>query len=223
MALLVLVRHGESKWNKLNLFTGWVDVPMTELGIKQVLKCGKLLSNIRFHVCFTSELFRGIETAMLVLLNNKVSGTPVIIHNKGRMRNWSKIYGKVKIVPVFRAWQLNERYYGKLQGLNKSVTARKVGAEKVHMWRRSYDVPPPDGEALKQTIARVWPFFKTKVMPWLNTKKNVLIAAHGNSLRALVTKLDNLSKDQVLNLEIPLGKPLFYKLIRHKLVKINQN
>lgn len=220
MALLVLVRHGESQWNKLNLFTGWVDVAQSLKGIRQALKAGETLSNIRFHACFTSELFRGIETAMLVLSKNKISGTPVIVHNKGKMRQWSRIYGKVKIVPVFKAWQLNERYYGRLQGLNKSRTAQRVGKHKVHLWRRSYDIAPPNGEALKQTIARVWPFFRKQITPLLKKRKNVLIAAHGNSLRALVTKLDNLSKEQILNLEIPLGKPLSYKLLKHKLVKV---
>ncbi len=211
MALLVLVRHGESLWNNLNLFTGWVDVPLTEKGLKQALQAGKALENVKFHACFTSELFRGIETAMLVLLKNKVSGVPVIVHEKGKMKAWSRIYGKVKFIPVIKAWQLNERYYGRLQGFNKAVMAEKVGFEKVHLWRRSFDVNPPGGEALKDTFKRVIPYFNKNIKPLLDKGKNVLIAAHGNSLRALVMYLENISKQDVLNLEIPLGKPLIYK------------
>ncbi len=215
MGYLVLVRHGDSFWNKegYNCFTGWVDVANLPSGIERLIKTGKLLSEIKFDVAFTSELFRAIETTMIVLSYNKVSGTPIVIHEKDKTAKWSKFYHKDfgNYVPVIRAWELNERYYGKLQGMNKDKARKKYGEEKVFLWRRSYDIAPPGGESLKDTERRVLRFFRKHVLPEIEKNKTILIGAHGNSLRALVKYLDNISEEDVKYLEIEKGIPLVYK------------
>ncbi len=213
MAKLILIRHGESVWNKKNVFTGWVDVPLSNNGIKEAIKAGEQLSAINFDVVFTSVQVRAIETAMITLAQNKSEKTPVIIHDEGKMQEWATIYNetmKNNIIPVFRNWHLNERYYGELQGKNKAETAKEYGDEMVHQWRRSYDVPPPNGECLKDTAERTIPFFKENILTQLEKGKNVLVSAHGNSLRSIVMYIENLTKEGVLNLEIPTGKPLIY-------------
>lgn len=222
MAQLVLIRHGESVWNKKNVFTGWVDVPLSPNGVIEAIKAGEQLSEIQFDVVFTSVQVRAIETAMLVLAQNKSDKTPVVIHSEGKMKDWTTIYSdtmKNSIVPVYQDWHLNERYYGELQGKNKAETAKEYSDEQVHLWRRSYDVPPPAGECLKDTAERTIPFFKEHILPQLEQGKNVLVSAHGNSLRSIVMHIENLTKEQVLNLEIPTGKPLFYNYENGELEK----
>ncbi|NCC99083.1 MAG: 2,3-bisphosphoglycerate-dependent phosphoglycerate mutase [Bacteroidia bacterium] len=222
MAQLVLIRHGESVWNKKNVFTGWVDVPLSSNGIIEAIKAGKQLSKLSFDMVFTSVQVRAIETAMLVLAQNKSDKTPVVIHSEGKMKDRTTIYSEVmknSIIPVYQDWHLNERYYGELQGKNKSETAKEYGDEQVHQWRRSYDVPPPAGECLKDTAERTVPFFKEHILPQLEQGKNVLVSAHGNSLRSIVMHIENLTKEQVLNLEIPTGKPLFYEMKEQKLTQ----
>ncbi len=222
MAKLVLIRHGESVWNKKNVFTGWVDVPLSGNGIIEAIKAGEQLSKIQFNVVFTSIQVRAIETAMLMLAQNKSDKTPVVIHSEGKMKDWTIIYNEAmvqSIIPVYQNWHLNERYYGELQGKNKAETAKQYGDKQVHQWRRSYDVPPPAGECLKDTAERTIPFFKEKIIPQLEQGKNVLVAAHGNSLRAIVMFVENLTKEGVLNLEIPTGKPLLYDYKDGKLKK----
>lgn len=224
MAQLILLRHGESVWNKKNVFTGWVDVPLSPNGITEAIKAGEQLSKIEFDEVYTSVQVRAIETAMLALAQNKSDKTPVVIHDEGKMKDWTIIYSeemKGKIIPVYRDWHLNERYYGELQGKNKAETAKEYGNELVHQWRRSYDVPPPNGECLKDTAERTIPFFKEKIIPQLEKDKNILISAHGNSLRSIVMFIDNLTKEEVLSLEIPTGKPLFYEMKDGKLEKVN--
>jgi 2,3-bisphosphoglycerate-dependent phosphoglycerate mutase len=224
MAQLILLRHGESVWNKKNVFTGWVDVPLSPNGITEAIKAGEQLSKIEFDEVYTSVQVRAIETAMLALAQNKSDKTPVVIHDEGKMKDWTIIYSeemKRKIIPVYRDWHLNERYYGELQGKNKAETAKEYGDELVHQWRRSYDVPPPNGECLKDTAERTIPFFKEKIIPQLEKGKNILISAHGNSLRSIVMYLDKLTKEGVLSLEIPTGKPLFYEMKEGKLVNVN--
>jgi 2,3-bisphosphoglycerate-dependent phosphoglycerate mutase len=222
MAKLVLVRHGESVWNKKNVFTGWVDVPLSSNGVIEAVKAGEQLSDIKFDVVFTSVQVRAIETAMLALAQNKSDKTPVVIHNEGKMKDWTTIYsdemGK-SIIPVYQDWHLNERYYGELQGKNKAETAKEYGAEQVHQWRRSYDVPPPNGECLKDTAERTIPFFRENIIPQLERGNNVLISAHGNSLRSIVMFIENLTKEGVLSLEIPTGKPLFYEYENGNLIR----
>ena len=224
MNYLVLVRHGDSFWNKegYNCFTGWVDVANLPSGIEKLVKAGKILSDFKFDIAFTSELYRGIETALTVLSYNKVSGTPIILHENDTISKWSVFYHKdfKKFVPVVKSWKLNERYYGKLQGMNKDKARRKFGEEKVFLWRRSYEIAPPKGESLKDVEKRVVSYFEKEVIHYLKKGKNVLLGAHGNSLRALVKRLDGISPEGVRKLEIKKGIPLFYKYSGGKLERI---
>ncbi len=222
MSKLILIRHGESVWNKKNVFTGWVDVPLSPNGIVEATKAGEELANIEFDAVYTSVQIRAIETAMIALAHNKSPKTPTVIHTEGKMKDWTAIFSeemKESTIPVIRDWHLNERYYGELQGKNKAETAKQYGDEQVHQWRRSYDVPPPNGECLKDTAARTIPFFQEEIQPLLEQGKNVLISAHGNSLRSIVMNIDGLSSEEVLSLEIPTGKPLYYEMKDGKLVK----
>lgn len=189
MAKLVLLRHGQSTWNLENRFTGWVDVPLTEQGIEEAKEAGRKikLAGIHLDEAFTSALKRAHDTLTLCLQTAGQEGLPTRYDQA-----------------------LNERHYGDLQGLNKAETAVKFGDAQVLIWRRSYDVAPPGGEALKDTAARALPYFETEIIPELKAGKNVLISAHGNSLRAIVMKLDNLTQQQVIELNIPNGVPIVY-------------
>ena len=191
MAALVLVRHGQSQWNLENRFTGWVDVPLTETGRAEARRAGKSLRalKIRFDVAYTSVLSRAIETLS-------------IVQSELGQEN----------LPVAKDPALNERHYGELQGLNKDETRKKFGEAQVKLWRRSYDVAPPGGESLKDTAARTLPYFESRILPDLKAGKNVLVAAHGNSLRSIVMLLDKLSREQVLALEIATGVPILYEI-----------
>jgi 2,3-bisphosphoglycerate-dependent phosphoglycerate mutase len=226
MGTLVLLRHGESVWNKKNVFTGWVDVPLSNTGIVEAMNAGKTIAGIDFDVIFTSLQVRAIETAMIAMAQNKSDKTPVLIHTEGKMKDRTGIYNEEitkNIIPVYCDWQLNERYYGKLQGKNKAETIALYGEEQVHQWRRSYDISPPEGESLKDTAARTIPFFKEKILIQLQAGKNILVSAHGNSLRSIVMFIDKLSQEEVLKLEIPTGLPLFYEFSNNKLNKALQN
>ncbi len=189
MALLVLVRHGESQWNLENRFTGWVDVPLTEKGKQEARRAGELLRDRKFDVAYTSVLQRANQTLEIIL----------------------EVIGQATL-PVYKDQALNERHYGDLQGLNKAETAEKFGKEQVHIWRRSYDVAPPGGESLKDTAARTLPYFQAHIVADLKAGKNVLVAAHGNSLRSIVMHLDGLSREQVLELNLATGVPIVYEL-----------
>ena len=222
MGKLVLLRHGQSVWNKKNVFTGWVDVPLSVNGIREAIKAGGQLANIEFDVVFTSVQVRAIGTAMLALAQNHSDKTPVVIHDEGKMKDWARIYSddmNNNIIPVHRNWHLNERYYGELQGKNKAETAKIYGDEQVHLWRRSYDIPPPKGECLKDTAERTIPFFKEQILTSLESGKNVLVSAHGNSLRSIVMFIDDLSEKEVLALEIPTGQPIVYEYNDNRLIK----
>jgi 2,3-bisphosphoglycerate-dependent phosphoglycerate mutase len=188
---LVLVRHGQSDWNLKNLFTGWKDPDLTELGIEEARTGGKALADygITFDVAFTSVLVRAQHTLDIILDS---------VDQKG--------------LETVRDQALNERDYGDLSGLNKDDARAKWGEEQVHIWRRSYDVPPPGGESLRDTGARVWPYYLTEILPRVLAGQKVLVAAHGNSLRSLVMVLDRLSKEQVLSLNLATGVPMVYKL-----------
>ena len=208
--MLVLLRHGQSEWNKRNLFTGWVDVPLSEAGIAEAMAAGKKMSGVEFGVIFTSVLVRAQMTAMLAMAVHDSGEVPVFEGKRSdKPENWYARHGG-ECVPVLAAWELNERMYGDLQGLNKDETRAKYGKEQVKIWRRSYDVPPPNGESLKDTAERAIPYFKKNVMPYLEKGENVLISAHGNSLRAIMMELEGLSKEEVLELEIPTGVPIAY-------------
>lgn len=189
--VLVLVRHGESEWNKLNLFTGWRDVDLTETGVSEAQRAGRLLKaeGLNFDIAYTSALKRAQRTLTLILEQLGQTGLETI-----------------------KDQALNERDYGDLSGLNKDDARKRWGDEQVHIWRRSFDVPPPGGESLKDTAARVLPYFDAKILPDVKAGKNVIVAAHGNSLRALVMQLDNLSREEVLKLNLATGAPLIYRL-----------
>lgn len=216
MYKVVLLRHGESEWNKANLFTGWTDVDLSEKGLQEAKQAAVLLKQegYTFDIAYTSVLKRAIRTLWMVL--------------DGMDLMW---------IPVIRSWRLNERMYGALQGLNKAQTAEKYGDEQVHLWRRSYDVPPPAlekdderypgkdpryadlsedemprTECLKDTVERFMPYWQETIAPTIKLGKRVIIAAHGNSLRALVKYLDNISDEEIPGLNIPTGVPLVYEL-----------
>ena len=188
MSKLVLVRHGESQWNLENRFTGWVDVPLSPKGEQEAKTAGEKLKGIVFKKAFTSLLKRAQNTLEIIL---DVTGQ--------------------KNIPVEKSQALNERHYGDLQGLNKAETVKKFGDEQVKIWRRSYDVAPPKGESLKDTAARTLPYFKETILPSLKDNANIIVAAHGNSLRSIVMDLDNLTREQVLELNIPTGVPIVYE------------
>ncbi len=209
-----MMRHGQSEWNKLNLFTGWVDIPLSKEGIQESLDGGKKIAHIPFDVIFVSSLIRAIDTAMLVMSVHSGKKVPTILHpHQGKLEQWAKIYSEEaekNCVPVISAWELNERMYGRLQGMNKKEMMEKYGEEQVKLWRRSFDIAPPDGESLAMTAARAIPYFQNKVIPYLEQGKNVFISAHGNSLRAIVMFLDGLSKEEVVALELTTGAPIVY-------------
>ena len=196
---LVLVRHGQSQWNLENRFTGWIDVPLSEKGVAEAHAAGKALKGIKFNCAFTSNLQRAQNTLAIILAE----------------------IGQQNI-PIEKDQALNERHYGALQGLDKKETAAKYGEEQVHIWRRSYDVPPPKdkselnpegiSESLKDTAARTLPYYKSHILPLVKAGKKVLVAAHGNSLRSIVMDLEQLSKEQVLELNIPTGVPIIYEM-----------
>lgn len=216
MYKVVLLRHGESQWNKENRFTGWTDVPLSEKGIEEAKKAGKLMKDAGFvfDVAYTSVLKRAIKTLWLAL------------------EEMDLMY-----LPVHNSWRLNERHYGALQGLNKAETAEKHGMDQVKIWRRSYDIPPPPldagdprnpakdpryaganpsdlplTESLKETVGRFVPYWLETIAPMVKSGRRVIIAAHGNSLRALVKYLDNISEADIVELNIPTGVPLVYEL-----------
>lgn len=188
MPKLVLIRHGQSIWNLENRFTGWVDVPLTDQGREEARKAADHLRSIDFQVAYTSALTRA-QATLAIILESLGSG-----------------------VPVIRDQALNERHYGDLQGLNKDELRRQYGEEQVKIWRRSYDVPPPGGEALKDTAARTLPFFERCILGDIRQGKNVLVVAHGNSNRSIVMQLDKLSKEEVLELNLETGVPLVYEM-----------
>ena len=197
---LVLVRHGQSEWNAKNLFTGWKDPKLTDLGIQEAIKAGDLLEtrNLKFDLMFTSDLFRAQETGRLIL--ERMNQTDI---------------------QVIEDQSLNERNYGDLAGLNKDEAREKWGEEQVHIWRRSFDVPPPGGESLKNTAERVLPYFEIEIMPKVKEGLNILIAAHGNSLRALVMELEKISSEEIVKLEIATGDPLTYEYSNGDFVRID--
>jgi 2,3-bisphosphoglycerate-dependent phosphoglycerate mutase len=217
MSKLILMRHGESKWNQMNLFTGWVDIPLSEKGIKESIAAGKLISEIPIDLIVTTTLIRAQMSAMLAMSEHKSGKVPVILHpGEGKLDEWGKIFNshtEEMVIPVIRCWELNERMYGELQGMNKAETIAKFGADQVQMWRRSYDTAPPGGESLSDTAQRAIPYFKEKIVPLIKQGLNVLISAHGNSLRSIIMHLDELSKEEVIKLEIGTGVPIIYDYV----------
>lgn len=189
MSTLVIVRHGQSVWNKENKFTGWVDVDLAEKGITEAGHAGHQLKGHRFDAAFTSDLKRAQRTLTIIL--DKIGQADI---------------------PVTKNKALNERMYGDLQGLDKNDVREKYGEEQVLLWRRSFDIPPPGGESLKDTADRVIPYFEKHIAPELKAGKNIIISAHGNSLRALIMHLEGLSPEEILKVEVPTGRPKIYEL-----------
>lgn len=189
MAKLILLRHGQSTWNKENKFTGWIDVPLTEQGRAEAAEAGRLLDHIHIDLVYTSVLSRAIETTRIALQH---AGQPDL--------------------PFTCSQALNERMYGDLQGLDKAETARQYGDEQVKLWRRSYDIAPPNGESLKDTRDRVLPYFYGEILPHVKAGRDVLVSAHGNSLRAIMMDLDQLDEAAILELNIPNGVPIVYEI-----------
>ncbi len=188
--LLVLVRHGQSEWNLKNLFTGWHDVDLTEQGVKEARTAGQTLKEMKldFDEAYTSDLLRAQKTLDLML--EEMGET----------------------LPITRDQALNERDYGDLTGMNKDEARKQFGEEQVHIWRRSYDVPPPGGESLKMTAERVLPYFEKEILPRVLAGKRVLVSAHGNSLRALIMELEDLTPEEILKRELGTGTPIIYRL-----------
>ena len=198
---LILIRHGQSEWNALNQFTGWKDPDLTAKGIEEAHNAGKIIKNLKinFDLVFTSALVRAQNTAEIIL--EEINQSLSTIKNQA----------------------LNERNYGDLAGLNKDGARKRWGDEQVHIWRRSYDIPPPGGESLKDTGERVLPFFMKEILPHVCEGKNVLVAAHGNSLRSLIKFLDNISDEDIVKLEIPTGAPIHYVINEDGSVKSKQD
>ena len=198
---LILIRHGQSEWNALNQFTGWKDPGLTAKGIEEAHNAGKIINNLKinFDFVFTSALIRAQRTAEIILKEIK------------------------QPLSTIKNQALNERNYGDLAGLNKDDARKRWGDEQVHIWRRSYDIPPPGGESLKDTGERVLPFFMKEIHPHVCKGKNVLVAAHGNSLRSLIKFLDNISDEDIVKLEIPTGAPIHYVIDEDGSVRSKQN
>ena len=197
---LVLVRHGQSEWNEKNLFTGWKDPKLTARGVDEAIKAGKELkeAGYSFDKMFTSDLFRAQDTGRIILEQMNLAS-----------------------IEVIKDVSLNERNYGDLAGLNKDEARKKWGEDQVHIWRRSFDVPPPGGESLKDTAERVLPYYKENIIPELIEGLNILVAAHGNSLRALVMELEEISSEEIVELEISTGVPLVYKFEENKIERLD--
>ena len=189
MSNLILIRHGQSVWNAANRFTGWTDVELSEVGVSEAEEAGRSLSSRRIDVVHTSDLIRAQRTAEIIMSLNEAS------------EGYSTRFD----------WRLNERNYGSLQGLNKAETAEKFGAEQVHIWRRSFDVAPPDGESLEMTAERTIPYFEEEILPDLQEGRGVLVSAHGNSLRSIVMHIEGISPEDIVSLEIQTGSPMFYE------------
>lgn len=214
MVKLILMRHGESQWNFNNLFTGWVDIPLSYKGIEESLAGGRSIQNEPIDIIYTSTLIRAQMTAMIALSVHISGKVPVILHpGEGQLEEWGQIHSQAavsKTIPVIRASELNERMYGELQGVNKKELADRYGEAQVKIWRRSFDIPPPGGESLQMTAARTLPYFEKNIVPCLEAGQNVFIAAHGNSLRSIIMQLDGLSQEEVVSLELTTGHPLIY-------------
>ena len=196
---MVLLRHGQSVWNAENKFTGWTDIDLSLKGEEEAKLAGKKLAEIKFDVVHTSELIRARRTAVIVMSHNTASKNP----------------------PTYHDLRLNERHYGSLQGLDKDETRKKYGEEQVHIWRRSFDISPPDGESLEMCANRTIPYLTEEIEPDLRSGKNVFVVAHGNSLRSIVMSIENLSPEEILSVEIPTGVPIYYQYENGKYSKIN--
>jgi 2,3-bisphosphoglycerate-dependent phosphoglycerate mutase len=211
LGTMVLVRHGQSQWNLENRFTGWVDVPLSTKGRDEAISAGRKLKDMHFDTMYVSHLMRAIQTLHYILLELADTRISIVYHEEKRINDWEHYRGdRIKEIPIYQSVDLAERYYGDLQGLNKAETMKKYGDEQVHLWRRSYDINPPNGESLKDTCERTIPYYTNNILPELQKGKNVLIVAHGNSLRSITKYVENISDEEIPNLEIPTGVPIVY-------------
>ncbi len=209
------MRHGQSAWNAKNLFTGWVDIPLSEKGVQEAIDGGKKISSIPIDLIYTSTLVRAHMTLALAMLKHESGKIPVFQHRgQEKLDSWSQIHSehtKTTVLPVVMAWELNERMYGELQGKDKQEMAKEFSPEQVQIWRRSFDTPPPEGESLSMTAERTLPYFKKEIVAALEKGQNVFVCAHGNSLRSIIMYLDSLSSEEVLKLELPTGESVIYE------------
>ena len=207
MSRLFLVRHGQSVWNLQNRFTGWVDVSLSPQGVNEAQQVAALLADERFDAAFTSTLLRAQHTLYEILKQNRHCAQYICVHEQG-----SEWYGHRTLaeddaneLKIYVSEKLNERYYGDLQGLNKDWAGRRYGAEQVHIWRRSYDIPPPNGESLQMTAARTLPYYQEHMVPHLRNGESVLVSAHGNSLRSIIMHIEQMTPQQILDYELATG------------------
>lgn len=229
MATLILIRHGQSTWNAANKFTGWVDVPLSKLGRLEATQAAYKLRQYKIDICFTSLLIRAIETAVICLTEYPevcAGKSPILKHEADDpdWHGWNQYEGNpADELPIFPSAALDERYYGTLQGLNKAETIEKYGVDQVNTWRRSFATRPPSGESLQDTLERTLPYFQSRILAHLTQGENVLVAAHGNSLRSIIMHLDRLDETAVTGLELATGIPIVYEIdqtghVTHKAV-----
>lgn len=204
MPKLILLRHGQSVWNKENLFTGWVDIPLSKEGMAEATRAGQQMAEMPVDVIYASELVRSQMTAFLVMLEHSSKKIPCVMHPHA---DWYQkgVNAAGSLIPMHCAWELNERMYGDLQGKNKAEMVKLHGKEQVQLWRRSFRTAPPGGETLEDTAKRAIPFFTKTIIPHLEAGEAVFVCAHGNSLRSIVMHIESLSEEQVLSLELATG------------------
>ena len=214
MGRLTLIRHGQSIWNLQNRFTGWVDVSLSQQGVKEAQQAAAMLTEQRFDLAFTSALLRAQDTLYEILKQNRHCSQYLRIHETGN--EWYEHFipasGDKSELKIYVSEKLNERYYGDLQGLNKDRSREQFGAEQVHIWRRSYDIPPPNGESLAMTAARTLPYFQSRIVPRLRRGEHALVSAHGNSLRAIIMHIEQMTAAQILAYELKTGIPHIYEV-----------
>jgi len=210
MNSLVMVRHGQSRWNAVNRFTGWVDVTLSVKGLLEAQQCGDKLKDTQFDVAFTSELIRAQQTLFTILSRQNKTGIVVHTSDKDPLTLISN-FMTVEDIPIYETHKLNERHYGILQGLDKAEVKAKYGEEQVLAWRRGYKAKPPEGESLEDVFKRAVPYFKNTVMPYVASGKNVIVSGHGNSLRAIVKYIENITDEQIVNLDLPTGEVIRYE------------
>lgn len=219
---LYCIRHGQSKWNQLNLFTGWVDVSLSSQGIEEARKVGVKIKDVAFDRVYTSTLIRAELSAMLILEQNQHQKIPYIVHDTLELN--FHIYdesAKKDLIPVYRNAALNERMYGQLQGMDKDHARKLFGEAQVERWRRSYAEAPPSGESLKMTKERTIPYFTREILPAIKNHQTVLIVAHGNSLRSIVMEILQLTEDEILKFEIATGEPLYFEYENKEWIRKN--
>ncbi len=213
-ARLTLLRHGESIWNLQNRFTGWVDVSLSPQGMVEAQQAGERLAAEHFDIAFTSTLLRAQDSLYEVLKQNRSCNHYVRVHEQssGWYEHFTPGEGDASELKIYVSEKLNERYYGDLQGLNKEWARKHFGEQQVHLWRRSYDVAPPNGESLKMTAARTIPYYRERILPCLQRGNNVLVVAHGNSLRSIIMHLEHMTPQQIIDYELPTGEPHRYHI-----------